>query len=231
MSSAADQELRRRRRRFYDSTARLYTATFPLIWRIGFPGLHAWLRAELWDAELILDAGAGPGYWSRYLARVRRRRTLVALDFSEAYIQRARRFVPVELGVKLVQADLTIAPFPDRRFDAVLCSGVLDTLPDPDLALQELRRVLRDGGKLLLIVRGKGALLSPLIERAFRYSIALFGFFTGRSRWARADPNLWSRAAIWPRLPELAGRGGFEITDLMCGRMVTRAVLVATDSR
>jgi ubiquinone/menaquinone biosynthesis C-methylase UbiE len=225
MSGLPDSNLSRRRRQLYDSTAGLYTATFHTIWRIGFPGLHSWLADELRGTQRVLDAGAGSGYWTRHIARTERRPLLVAMDFSQRYVERAKQFLPVQSGVELLQADITAAPFRDSSFDTILCSGVLDTMPDPQPALMELRRLLRDEGKLLLILRGRGSTLSALTERIFRLSISAFRRLTGQS--GRVDPELWSRTPIGPRLPDLATRAGFEVGPVHYGRAVTRATLVA----
>ncbi len=48
-----------------------------------------------------------------------------------------------------VQADVAQLPFLDGSFDAVICSEVLEHVPDPRPALSEAHRVLRSGGKLL----------------------------------------------------------------------------------
>jgi len=216
-----------RRRELYDATAGIYSATFPLIWRIGFRGLHTWVRSELDVADHILDAGAGSGYWSRYIAGIRKGRLVIALDFSAAYIARARDFVPPELGVRLIQADLTKTPFPDGVFDAVLCSGVLDTMPDPATALAEVRRILRDDGKLLLILRGNGAFLSMALEKAFRLGITAAGFLRRPGERVRPESHLWSRRPFRPRLDALAKEAGLRVADESLGRVVTRVVLEA----
>jgi hypothetical protein len=62
------RDLSRRRRDLYESTARLYTAPLPIIWRIGFPHVHARLTDALHERPVILDMGAGTGYWSRHMA-------------------------------------------------------------------------------------------------------------------------------------------------------------------
>src|SRR2546423_1769882 len=54
--------------------------------------------------------------------------------------------------VSHVSADLTRLPYADAAFDAVVCGWVLEHLPDPRPGLRELARVLKPGGKLLLLV-------------------------------------------------------------------------------
>lgn len=51
-----------------------------------------------------------------------------------------------------VKADITDLPFPDESFDVVLCSHVLEHVPDDGKAMRELYRVLRPGGWALVLV-------------------------------------------------------------------------------
>ena len=50
------------------------------------------------------------------------------------------------------QTDLTAAPFADASFDLVICSHVLEHIPDDDDAFREIARILRPGGRALLLV-------------------------------------------------------------------------------
>jgi protein-L-isoaspartate O-methyltransferase len=61
-------DLSRRRREPYESTAGPYSATLHIIWCIGFPHVHARLTDALHERPVILDTGAGTGYWSRHMA-------------------------------------------------------------------------------------------------------------------------------------------------------------------
>jgi ubiquinone/menaquinone biosynthesis C-methylase UbiE len=53
--------------------------------------------------------------------------------------------------VSHVVADLTRLPYADAVFDAIVCGWVLEHLPDPRPGLTELARILKPGGKLLLM--------------------------------------------------------------------------------
>ena len=56
----------------------------------------------------------------------------------------------VEPGRAAVEADLTALPFEDERFDLIVCSHVLEHVPDDHAAMLELHRVLRGGGAALV---------------------------------------------------------------------------------
>lgn len=56
----------------------------------------------------------------------------------------------IEPGRAQVQADLTALPFADARFDTVICSHVLEHVPNDRAAIEELGRVLRPGGVALV---------------------------------------------------------------------------------
>ena len=72
------------------------------------------------------------------------------MDFSEGMLAVARRRHP---GVNLVAADLqSHFPFEDNEFGAVLCALIGEHLDEPLLALREMRRVLRPGGRLVFSV-------------------------------------------------------------------------------
>jgi len=67
-------------------------------------------------------------------------------------------------------ADLTAAPFPDDSFDVIICSHVLEHIPDDRAAFAELLRILRPGGRALLLtpfaLDGKGTDEDPSINDA-----------------------------------------------------------------
>jgi len=112
------------------------------------------IRPEAFDVrgcQHILDAGCGNGRYSRFLLQhADAEARITAFDLSPNMLQRARRRLTSD-RITFAVADLTRLPYPDAMFDAAVCGWVLEHLPDPRLGLRELARVLRPGGRLLLL--------------------------------------------------------------------------------
>jgi SAM-dependent methyltransferase len=106
---------------------------------------------DLRGCKRILDAGCGNGRYSRHILRCADFDAMIAaFDLSQSMLKRARRHLKSR-RVHHVAADLTRLPYPDGFFDAAVCGWVLEHLPDPAPGLRELARVLKPGGKLLLM--------------------------------------------------------------------------------
>jgi ubiquinone/menaquinone biosynthesis C-methylase UbiE len=112
------------------------------------------IRRDAFDVrgcKRILDAGCGNGRYSKFLLCEADADALITgFDYSQQMLQRARKRLRND-RVTHVAADLTRLPYPDAGFDAIVCGWVLEHLPDPRPGLRELARVLRPGGKLLLL--------------------------------------------------------------------------------
>jgi arsenite methyltransferase len=100
------------------------------------------------SAHEVLDVGCGIGVGPARIARTFGCR-VVGIDLSERMIQWARlraRQEHVEGLIELRTADVLDLPYPDDRFDIVMCESVLAFVGDKDRAIQELRRVAKPNG-------------------------------------------------------------------------------------
>jgi SAM-dependent methyltransferase len=139
--------------RHYDGLAGKFTSVTG--WVTGHESLAGRLigpRAfDVRGCKQILDAGCGNGRYSKVLLRHADRDAFITgFDISQRMLVRARRRLSDR--VSHVSADLTRLPYPDAYFDAAVCGWVLEHLPDPGPGLSELARILKPGGKLLLLV-------------------------------------------------------------------------------
>lgn len=97
----------------------------------------------------VLEVAVGTG---RNLPFYPEEARLSATDISPAMLEIARQRAG-ELGreVGLREADAQDLPFPEESFDAVVCTLSLCNIPDERRAVAEMKRVLRPGGRLLLL--------------------------------------------------------------------------------
>ncbi|GAC1444822.1 MAG: hypothetical protein NVSMB52_04590 [Chloroflexota bacterium] len=98
----------------------------------------------------VLDLGCAFGFGTRMLTA---RFATFGHDLSKDYIERAKRSVPNAI---FTQGPAHKIPYPDGYFDAVLLLDVLEHVPDELQVLDEISRVLRVGGQLVLSVPNKG---------------------------------------------------------------------------
>ncbi|MDO5424943.1 MAG: class I SAM-dependent methyltransferase [Eubacteriales bacterium] len=97
----------------------------------------------------VLDDGTGAGFFPVILSKLGHRVT--AIDYSDQMVAQAQeRFAALGIDVNVLQMDAQNLTFADESFDAVVSRNVLWNLDDPAKAYQEMYRVLRPGGKLLI---------------------------------------------------------------------------------
>lgn len=102
--------------------------------------------------ERALDIGCGPGLTTEALARaVGEQGRVAGVDIAPAMLAIARRRCESLPQVGFEQADVTRLPYADASFDVALASQVYEYVEDIDSALRELARVIRPGGRALLV--------------------------------------------------------------------------------
>jgi 2-polyprenyl-3-methyl-5-hydroxy-6-metoxy-1,4-benzoquinol methylase len=117
---------------------------------------HLLVRAHLdlsrdVDGREVLEIGCGRGGFSCWIAGHGRARRQVAIDYSEAAVQKARQYAESRaLGVVWQVGDIQSIAYPDASFDTIVSCETIEHVPDPFRAIRELFRVLKPGGRLFL---------------------------------------------------------------------------------
>lgn len=106
-----------------------------------------WWASAVCRDRRVLDVGCGVGYGAALLKQAGAAE-VVAVDVAEAVIEVARQEVPE--GVLCEVADARSLPYGDGSFDLVVCLETIEHVEDPDRVLDELARVVRRDGLLLI---------------------------------------------------------------------------------
>jgi ubiquinone/menaquinone biosynthesis C-methylase UbiE len=154
----------------YDKTASRYDRQIKFFERVLFGDGRQWVCSQAQGDVLEIAAGTGRNL-RHYPPDVR----VTGIELSPAMLELARR----EAAAAGRDADLRVGDaqaleFPDESFDTVVCTLSLCTIPDDRAAVAEAKRVLRPGGRFLLLehvrspvpaIRIGQRLLEPLMLR------------------------------------------------------------------
>jgi len=171
------------------------TALHDLGWeRQGFDWEHPWTpkKKQLSLASLselgrpetvrILDYGCGDGIMVQFFHSEGYQ--VEGIDISEVVINNnTREFPHLKFGLTTVD---TPAPYPDASFDAIFCSEVIEHLYDVNFVFNDFKRLLRDGGQLMLTTPYHGLVKNLVIalfyfETHYRPTWQHIRFFTKKS--------------------------------------------------
>lgn len=132
----------------YARWAPVYDLVFAAVMR---PGRRAAAAAASRPGGRVLDVGVGTGLELPMFTPATR---LVGVDLSEPMLRRAQERVARDrLGNVdgLVKMDAMKLAFPDASFDCAVAPYVLTVVPDPQATLDELARVVKPGGEIVLV--------------------------------------------------------------------------------
>jgi len=159
--------------------------TEEFIWldsKYSHPPYHKRLMKEVFLSALdktdkVIDIGCGAGGLSRKLAKMVIEGEVVGIDISEGYIKKIKRSMErnksgAYRNLVFMLASAEDIPCPDNYFDHAVVSESFGFWSEPEKGLEEIRRVLKLGGKLYVVNSYKEAPISA------RISVKVFSLFS-----------------------------------------------------
>lgn len=164
----------------------------------------------------LADLGCGTGSLAILAAELGH--AVDGIDYSEQMLTLARAKARGHDGLALVEGDAADPLLAERAYDAVMCRHVLWALPDPATALHAWSRLLRPGGRLVLI-EGRWSTGAGLSSRETAALLGQQGMphtiqaLTDRRYWEARSPM-----TATPRPPKLAVRRPVDACGMVRGR-------------
>ena len=161
-------------------------------------------------ARTVLELAAGTGLIAKNIVRAASH--IEVTDASEEMIAEAKRnnrSAKLHFSVR----DMFCLPYADKSFDVVIVSNALHIVPQPEKALAEIRRVLKDDGVLIAPTFTHGN--DTLRGRIKLFFMKLAGFPLN-SRWSSADYLTFLRQNGWTVRKSAVLKGSFPLTYAEC---------------
>jgi ubiquinone/menaquinone biosynthesis C-methylase UbiE len=122
-----------------------------------FTKLARRIASQLSPASAVLEVAPGPGYFCIELAKTGQY-SITGLDISHTFVEIAsKKAAEAGVHVNFRQGNASSLPFPNDTFDFLLCRAAFKNFAQPVRALQEMCRVLKPGGRGLIIDLRKDA--------------------------------------------------------------------------
>ena len=177
--------------------------------RAAYEKLYELIRPVA-KARTVLELAAGTGLIAKNIVRVASH--IEVTDASEEMIAEAKRnnrSAKLHFSVR----DMFCLPYADKSFDVVIVSNALHIVPQPEKALAEIRRVLKDDGVLIAptFTHGNGTLQGRI--KLFFMKLAGFPL---NSRWSSADYLTFLRQNGWTVRKSAVLKGSFPLTYAEC---------------
>ena len=177
--------------------------------RAAYEKLYELIRPVA-KARTVLELAAGTGLIAKNIVRAASH--IEVTDASEEMIAEAKRN---NRSAKLYFSvrDMFCLPYADKSFDVVIVSNALHIVPQPEKALAEIRRVLKDDGVLIAptFTHGNGTLQGRI--KLFFMKLAGFPL---NSRWSSADYLAFLRQNGWTVRKSAVLKASFPLTYAEC---------------
>jgi demethylmenaquinone methyltransferase/2-methoxy-6-polyprenyl-1,4-benzoquinol methylase len=162
------------------------------------------IRDRVMPGNIILDAGSGYGNMSRVaLAEANGDAKIVMYDPIPEMLANVKDYLP-DSQPALSSGIFEYMPFRNDTFDAVLCGYSLRDAMQLPLAIAEIHRVLKVGGRLIIVDLGKpdGVVARAFVSLYLKYFLGLFAYFAAGKAGLKFKA-LYGTYLAWPRNSDL----------------------------
>ena len=199
------------RKTFWDKNAGRYDR-FMRKDRAAYEEMYKLIRPVV-KAKTVLELATGTGLIAKHIVNAAAH--IEATDASAEMIAEAKRdnhSAKLHFSVQ----DMFRLPYADKSFDVVIVSNALHIVPQPEKALAEIRRVLKDDGVLIAptFTHGNGTLRGRI--KLFFMKLAGFPL---NSRWSSADYLAFLRQNGWTVRKRAVLNASFPLTYAECVKM------------
>ena len=162
------------------------------------------IRGRVMSGNAVLDAGSGYGNMSRVaLAEAGGDAKIVMYDPIVEMLAKVKNYLP-DARAALSSGIFEYMPFRDETFDAVLCGYSLRDAIQLPQAITEMHRVLKAGGRLIIVDLGKpdNSVARAIVSAYLKYFLGLFAYLVA-GRAGLKFKTLYGTYLRWPRNSEL----------------------------
>ncbi len=163
-------EIKTRHRLRFNDWARVYDKS--ILQRVIFNVSHDMFASEmvsnLKDGNEILDVGCGTGKFSFKMHNFNKNLKVHGMDLSEVMINKAKAKI-VDHNIDFRVGDVENLPYEANSFNVITCSNSFHHYPNQRGALIEMNRVLKDGGKVMIIDGSRDTFWGSMIFNVVEY--------------------------------------------------------------
>ena len=196
------------RMNFWDRTAIIYDR-FMRRDAAAYDRMYAPLRPVVRD-KTVLELAAGTGLIAKHIANAAE--YIEVTDASEQMIRQAERENHAE-NLHFSVQDMFCLPYADAAFDVVIVSNALHIVPQPERALREIKRVLKDDGVLIAPTFTHAENSFPGKVKAFFMNLAGFPL---HSKWTSEEYLKFLQQNDWTVRKSVVLKASFPLTYTEC---------------
>lgn len=196
------------RRNFWDRTAKIYDR-FMRRDAAAYDRMYALLRPVVRD-KTVLELAAGTGLIAKHIANAAE--YIEVTDASEQMIRQAERENHAE-NLHFSVQDMFCLPYADKSFNVVIVSNALHIVPQPEKAIAEIKRVLKDDGVLIAPTFTHAENSFTGMVRAFFMRMAGFPL---HSKWTSEEYLRFLRQNVWAVRKSVVLKASFPLTYTEC---------------